>query len=267
MKTTLSLLAACLLACLTATNAHAETLDALRARAEQGDAEAQYNLGTVYGRRRLAISNGKKTILPPNHEESARWYRRAADQGHTTAILELATMYEYGISDFAGGDLEVPDKWEVPDNWEPTVYSKVRLLMRGPAYEGVLQDAKEAADWYRRAAEQGYADAQFRLANKYESGNGVLEDFEEALHWYRRAAEQGYPPAQTNLAIMHAEGKGTPVDLVTAYAWTNVAALTNWGISRERPVKNRKALAQRMTQEQIAEAQRLSRTLMQYTEQ
>ena len=49
-------------------------IDALRARAEQGDAAAQYNLGIMYG-------NG--TGVPQDDAEALRWYRLAADQGGT----------------------------------------------------------------------------------------------------------------------------------------------------------------------------------------
>jgi TPR repeat protein len=39
--------------------------------------------------------------------------------------------------------------------------------------EGVRQDDQEAVKWFRRAAEQGDAHAQFRLGEHYDSGRGV----------------------------------------------------------------------------------------------
>ena len=46
--------------------------------------------------------------------------------------------------------------------------------------------------WYRLAAEQGNATAQFYLGVMYTNGAGVPKDDGEAVRWYRLAAEQGY---------------------------------------------------------------------------
>ena len=60
----------------------------------------------------------------------------------------------------------------------------------------VPQDHAEAVRWYRLAAKQGHAGAQFNLGWMYDEGEGVPEDDSEALKWYRRAAEQGHADAQ-----------------------------------------------------------------------
>jgi TPR repeat protein len=57
--------------------------------------------------------------------------------------------------------------------------------------QGVAQDYAEAATWYRKAAEQGYAPAQCKLGTMYSQGHGVTQDYAEAMKWYRKAAEQG----------------------------------------------------------------------------
>ena len=53
---------------------------------------------------------------------------------------------------------------------------------------GVPEDDKEALKWYRLAAEQGHAKAQYNLGWMYFNGNGVPEDDKEAVKWYRLAA-------------------------------------------------------------------------------
>ena len=73
---------------------------------------------------------------------------------------------------------------------------------------GRAQDYQEALKWYRLAAEQGDASAQFNLGFMYADGRGVLKDYQEALKWYRLAAEQGYARAQFNLGFMYADGRG-----------------------------------------------------------
>jgi len=54
-----------------------------------------------------------------------------------------------------------------------------------------LHDYTQAAAWFRQAAEQGHAGAQFSLGLMYDNGWGVPEDDAEAAFWYRKAAEQG----------------------------------------------------------------------------
>ena len=57
--------------------------------------------------------------------------------------------------------------------------------------EGVPEDDAEAVRWYRLAAEQDDASAQYFLGFAYANGRGVPEDYAEAVRWYRLAAEGG----------------------------------------------------------------------------
>ncbi len=52
--------------------------------------------------------------------------------------------------------------------------------------------AGEVARWFRLAAVQGHADAQFNLGHMFENGQGVTQDRAEAARWYRMAAAQGH---------------------------------------------------------------------------
>lgn len=53
--------------------------------------------------------------------------------------------------------------------------------------------------WFRKAAEHGYAKAQYNLGAFYEAGIGVTKDTAEARRWYQKAAAQGYEKAQEAL--------------------------------------------------------------------
>ena len=79
--------------------------------------------------------------------------------------------------------------------------------------QGLAQDCAQAAAWYRKAADQGYADAQFNLAAMYAQGQGVAQDNEQAIVWYRKAADQGNAAAQNNLGWMYAKGLGVRAGL------------------------------------------------------
>jgi len=89
---------------------------------------------------------------------------------------------------------------------------------------GFGQDYAEAVKWYRKAAEQGHARAQYALGFMYESGRGVTQDDSEAVKWYRKAAEQGDASAQSNLGLMYESGRGVTKDDSEAVKWYRKAA-------------------------------------------
>ncbi len=93
----------------------------------------------------------------------------------------------------------------------------------GCFFEG-CEDYAEAVKWYRRAAEQGYVDAQNNLGECYESGQGVEQNYDKAVKWYRKAAEQGDVNAQNNLGECYKEGKGVGLDYEEAVRWYRKAA-------------------------------------------
>ena len=63
-------------------------------------------------------------------------------------------------------------------------------------------DFKLAYEEFLKAADQGYATAQFNLALMYYNGRGVPRDYQAAARWYRKAADQGNAKAQYNLGQM-----------------------------------------------------------------
>jgi uncharacterized protein len=116
---------------------------------------------------------------------------------------------------------------------------------------GVSRDYAQAARWYRLAAARGNADAQYNLGILYDDNHR----YAEAVKWYRQAADQGLRDAQFNLGLLYAKGQGVPRDDVQAYMWFELSAAQGG----QSAVNNRDAAAQRMTAEQIAEAQKLAR--------
>ena len=85
------------------------------------------------------------------------------------------------------------------------------------------------------------------------------QDYAEALVWYRRAAESGYAKAQFAVGTMYIGGEGVPQDYVLAHMWLNLAGAGG----RERAGELRDLLARHMTPAQIADAQRLAQEWMQ----
>ena len=67
---------------------------------------------------------------------------------------------------------------------------------------GAAQDYTQAVDWYRKAAEQNEAAAQYSLGLMYEQGTGVPRNLTEASRWYQLAAKNGDPDAKAALRSM-----------------------------------------------------------------
>src|SRR5207302_615105 len=118
--------------------------------------------------------------------------------------------------------------------------------------DGVPKDPTKAADWYRKAADQGNLGAQFMLGFMYRTGEGVKIDDAEALRWYQKGAEAGDGASQSELGAMYETGRGVSRDHVEAYKWFTIA-LKNKG---ENANVNRDLLVKRMTADQIAEGER-----------
>ena len=112
--------------------------------AEQGDAEAQYNLA-------ILLKTGKGAMQNP--QKAAKWFRKAADQGLAAAQYNLGQMYDDGIG--------------VEQNYTYAVVWYKKAAMKGNASaqtnlgvlyangQGIAQDIIKAYIWFNLAAAQG----------------------------------------------------------------------------------------------------------------
>lgn len=89
---------------------------------------------------------------------------------------------------------------------------------------GVEKNAEIANQWYLKAAEQGFAKAQFNLGLSYEKGTGISKNMVEAVKWYRKAAEQNHAKAEMKMGYLTVEGIGTQKNYKEALQWYRRAA-------------------------------------------
>ncbi|WP_083270413.1 tetratricopeptide repeat protein [Lacunisphaera limnophila] len=75
-----------------------------------------------------------------------------------------------------------------------------------------------------KEAEQGDANAQFRLGASYLSGHGVAQNFDTALGWLRKAAEQGHVRAQLAIGDILLRSPKTSDREAEGVAWIRTAA-------------------------------------------
>ena len=121
----------------------------LRPLAHQGNADAQFLLGEIYGRGRG---------VEQDYTTAVTWYRKAADQGHPGAQWSLGTMYQDGLGD-------VPRAFAAAASWYRKAADQGHVLAQydlGTMYakgQGVPQDYVSAHMWYSLAAAKGLTDA------------------------------------------------------------------------------------------------------------
>lgn len=109
----------------------------------------------------------------------------------------------------------------------------------------------------RTKAEEGDAQSQNGLGEAFHSGKlGLEKDEREAVKWYRKAAGQNHARAQYNLGSCYYAGQGLAKDQVEGYKWWLLAAArgdpyAKSGITRAEDL---------MTGDQIAEGKRLAQS-------
>ena len=226
-----------------------------RNAAEQGNVEAQFQLGAIYG----SMQDWK---------EAAKWYQAAAGQGHSKAKFGLGFCYIFGLGvskdeskgtqllneakkdpqlqsqiqdllnhfQFSNNNLPCPNVdgvWnDKPQGFEQSrqaaerddAESQFELGRRYVEGDGVDKNWPMAIKCFRKAAEQNHPRAQYELGSCYRLGFFVTKDIEESIKWIRKAAEQGYVNAQFDLGASYFNGDGMPQDKTEATKWFHKAA-------------------------------------------
>lgn len=86
---------------------------------------------------------------------------------------------------------------------------------------GIGRDRAKSVVWYRKAADQGEAEAMLRLARAYgrDAGQGIERDYNEAADWCRKAVAKGNARAMGELGVFFLRGHGVERDRAKARAW------------------------------------------------
>ena len=183
----------------------AKTLPEIRAAAEKGDADAQFELGFYC----VAVLCGKEKAA------AEKWFRKAAEQGHVAARA-MCFSEGYGVERDIAKAVELASQAaETGDAWSQ--------LCLGIHY--AASDSKQSLHWFRKAAERGNGWAQVCLGMAYLGIiSGVPENPEQGADWVKKAAEQGNAMGQMLLGRCHAKGVGVPQDREKAVYWLRKAA-------------------------------------------
>jgi len=223
-----------------------EAIHWYRVAANSGDLFAQTELGAM-----LESGIGSAVDLV----EAREWYRRAAGEGYVPAMVLLASMYSEGKGvpqdrdealhllepaaerDYAPAKTDLAVLYLLAPDGPAHDLDAVRLLRKavrddpkaafvlGWCYQqqrGVKRDLAEAAQWYRKAANQRFAAAENNLGFLYNAG-GIPANPAAALEWYRRAAEDGVSDAALSAAKLLLTGPESIRDRHSALVWFQIA--------------------------------------------
>jgi TPR repeat protein len=126
-------------------------LKSTRARADQGDADAQFALGLKY-------STARGDLL--DFAQAATWYRKAAEQNHAMAQFNLAVMFAQGQG--VPQDAAAADTWlrKAAEGGDPAAQFDLGTRCHRVSVSGLQTGGSEfrieAYKWLRLAAAQGY---------------------------------------------------------------------------------------------------------------
>mmetsp|Transcript_30721 Transcript_30721/g.62463 ORF Transcript_30721/g.62463 Transcript_30721/m.62463 type:complete len:549 (-) Transcript_30721:60-1706(-) len=125
-------------------------------------------------------------IVPQDHMEAQRWYKRSAKHSEVEGQYNLALSHINGL--------------------------------------GVPKNTVEGNRWLQQLAKKKHKGAQRALGNQYLSGDGVVQNNEKALHYFLLAANQGEVHAYHNLSTMYYEGTGCQVNYSESVKWARKGA-------------------------------------------
>jgi hypothetical protein len=93
----------------------------------------------------------------------------------------------------------------------------------------------------------------------YRDGRGVAAEPETAVAWYRKAADQGHAMAQYRLGFRYANGQGLAEDFVEAHRWLTLSVANGAEVTQAMIAAKMRKITRKMTPDQIAEAEKRAR--------
>ena len=149
-------------------------------------------------------------------DDVSPWYRAPAEAGSMDAQDALAELHALGQHGYSR-DAHVAAEWAKRAAEQGSAPSQSRLGRALLAGEGVPRDAVAGLAWVKRAAEQGHAPAEHTMgvACQYGDAEGGLE---EAARWFSLSAAVGVAASQYELGAAYVNGDGVEVDIVRGVA-------------------------------------------------
>ena len=176
--------------------------------AENGDAEAQNELGVMYSRGQGTEKDDAKAI---------ELYQKSAEQGYAIAQSNMGFRYRDGN----GVEKDSQKAFELFLKAAEGGYASAQNEVAWMLYTGeeVPQDLPKAFEWAQKAVEQGNSYGYGTLGEMYYKGKGVAQDKVKAFELYLKGGELEDRESMRMLSIMFKKGEGTKKDKQKAAYW------------------------------------------------
>ncbi len=172
---------------------------------------------------KIALYLGKGYFLIQDYQNAFKYFKLAANNGESLAMLTLGNMYGSGIG--VTQDMNQAVFWYQQaiklDNVQAMNY--LGLIYRD-GVNGVTKNPLEAIRLFNLAALKHDAKGYFNLGYMYQNGIGIKVDYNTAIGYYTQAANLGDVYAMDNLGMIYNKGMGVSIDNQKALKWYTLAA-------------------------------------------
>jgi hypothetical protein len=176
------------------TKRYSEAVDWYHKALESGEYGAALPLADLYSDGKALAGKNKDE----NRKEGLKYFQRLANEGNAGAQFVIAEAYQEGTFGLHRDPKQAfPWFLKSAEKQMPEAEDVVAIYYLSGFKDAVAKDIAEGVKWLQKAADADNADAQLRLALRFESGNGIATDFSAAYMWYELAKEGGAPEAQT----------------------------------------------------------------------
>jgi TPR repeat protein len=177
------------------------------------------------GSRRALYQLGRAYAANSQMPEAIATYRKAADKGNTSAMVELGVLYGTGAG-VAKDPAQARTLFErAAAAGNTRAIANLATLSGGG---GAPSDPAKARDMFAKAAEANSAEAQYQLGLMYADGTGGPKDDVAARGLFEKAAAQGHAGAMVWAGAFAELGRGGTEDKAVAKSYyTKAAALGN----------------------------------------
>jgi TPR repeat protein len=173
------------------------------------------------GSRRALYQLGRAYAASRQMPEAISAYRKAADKGSTSAMVELGVLLGTG-NGVAKDEAQARKLFErAAEAGNPRGVTNLAALSK---YGGAPSDPVKARALLSKAAETNSAEAQYQLGLMTADGVGGPKDDAAARTLFEKAAEQGHPGALERMGAFAQSGRGGPKDSSAAKAYYEKAA-------------------------------------------
>ena len=207
----------------------------------RGEADTTPDFGGATPRVAMAIAPDAAVASDPAAVPATPALAGAAP---TAAPAETpATLYADGVRRIEAKDSSGVETLRRAANlgYAPAQFYLAKLYEAGEG--GLRKDAGEARRWTERAASGGDRKAMHNLGLYYFEGVGGGKNTTTAAQWFRKAADLGLPDSQYNLGRLYEEGYGVSQNAAEAYKWYLIAAKAGDGEARSSAERVKKELS------------------------